>query len=149
MDLYINSIVIFQAIAIVIAIIIGIIATILAIKVWDEYNHFALNLASIVIAVISFVAVVIIMIIFCFNLGGANIQKQQEEVIYKGYVMEAKTLQASLDNTYDIVNTDLYLAAVSYNKEVTEIRAAYNDPRYSMTFSGDVDWSTVPLVSIY
>lgn len=89
---------------------------------------------------------IIMLLIVLLNGCSAYSQRINEPVYYASMIAEGESLTSALNNSQDIVNTDLYLAAVEYNTRLAKIKNAYNNSKYSMSFSGDVDWSTVPLV---
>lgn len=82
-----------------------------------------------------------------FLIGSAS-QRRCEPVTYQEYLMTQKTLQEAINDSEDIINTDLYLRAVDFNKELASIQFAQADSRYSMSFSGEVDWSKIQPINI-
>lgn len=65
---------------------------------------------------------------------------------YEGMQVEYTSIVNALDRTDDIVNTDLYMRAIEYNKKVAEYSVAQNHWNYKYNFDPDVDWSTLPLI---
>ncbi len=70
-------------------------------------------------------------------------QRNNEPVIYQEMVAEGRSLEQALSNSYDIVNTDLYTRAVDWNTKLAKIQAAAENPKYAISFTGKVDWSSV------
>ena len=72
----------------------------------------------------------------------------EEPAIYEQYVERGKVISDSIEVSNDIINTKLYNNAISYNTSLAEIKAKYIDPNFSMNFTGDYDWSTIPYISL-
>ena len=56
-----------------------------------------------------------------------------------------------VSNRYEepaIINTELYKSAISYNTTLAEIKAKYADLRFSMNFTGNYDWNTIPYIDL-
>ena len=74
--------------------------------------------------------------------------RYEEPAIYEQYVERGKVISDSIDVSNDIINTELYNNAISYNTTLAEIKAKYTDPNFSMNFTGNYDWSTIPYLSL-
>ena len=74
--------------------------------------------------------------------------RYEEPAIYEQYVERGKVISDSLEVSNDIINTELYNNAISYNTDLAEIKAKYTDPNFSMNFTGDYDWDTIPYISL-
>ena len=74
--------------------------------------------------------------------------RYEEPAIYELYVERGKVISDSIEVSNDIINTELYNNAISYNTGLAEIKAKYTDPNFSMNFTGDYDWSTIPYISL-
>lgn len=74
--------------------------------------------------------------------------RYEEPAIYELYVERGKVISDSIEVSNDIINTELYNNAISYNTTLAEIKAKYTDPNFSMNFTGDYDWSTIPYISL-
>ena len=74
--------------------------------------------------------------------------RYEEPAIYELYVERGKVISDSIEVSNDIINTELYNNAISYNTGLAEIKAKYTDPRFNMNFTGDYDWSTIPYISL-
>ena len=74
--------------------------------------------------------------------------RYEEPAIYEQYVERGKVISDSIDVSNDIINTELYNNAISYNTTLAEIKAKYIDPNFSMNFTGDYDWSAIPYISL-
>ena len=74
--------------------------------------------------------------------------RYEEPAIYEQYVERGKVISDSIEVSNDIINTELYNNAISYNTDLAEIKAKYTDPNFSMNFTGDYDWSIIPYISL-
>ena len=74
--------------------------------------------------------------------------RYEEPAIYELYVERGKVISDSIEVSNDIINTELYNNAISYNTTLAEIKAKYTDLNFSMNFTGDYDWSTIPYISL-
>lgn len=71
-----------------------------------------------------------------------------EPIVYEQYKVEYATITNILDKSEDVVNSDVYLRANDYNKEITKLKEASINPNYKFNFTGDYDWSALPTVEI-
>lgn len=74
--------------------------------------------------------------------------RYEEPAIYEQYVERGKVISDSINVSNDIINTELYNNAISYNTSLAEIKAKYADPRFSMNFTGNYDWNTIPYIDL-
>lgn len=74
--------------------------------------------------------------------------RYEEPAIYEQYVERGKVISNSIEVSNDIINTELYNNAISYNTSLAEIKAKYTDPNFGMNFTGDYDWSAIPYISL-
>ena len=74
--------------------------------------------------------------------------RYEEPAIYEQYVERGKVISDSIEVSNDIINTELYNNAISYNTTLAEIKAKYTDPNFSMNFTGDYDWDAIPYISL-
>ena len=74
--------------------------------------------------------------------------RYEEPAIYELYVERGKVISDSIEVSNDIINTELYNNAISYNTTLAEIKAKYTDPRFEMNFTGDYDWNTIPYIDL-
>ena len=74
--------------------------------------------------------------------------RYEEPAIYEQYVERGKVISDSIEVSNDIINTELYNNAISYNTTLAEIKAKYADPRFSMNFTGDYDWNAIPYIDL-
>ena len=74
--------------------------------------------------------------------------RYEEPAIYELYVERGKVISDSIEVSNDIINTELYNNAISYNTTLAEIKAKYADPRFEMNFTGDYDWNTIPYIDL-
>ena len=72
----------------------------------------------------------------------------EEPAIYEKYVERGKMITDCIEVSDDIINTELYNNAISYNTTLAEIKAKCTDPNFSMNFTGDYDWDTIPYISL-
>ena len=101
---------------------------------------------------LSFTAgIVFFIMVICFttcDFTTAISNRYEEAAIYEQYVERGKVISDSIEVSNDIINTELYNNAISYNTSLAEIKAKYIDPNFSMNFTGDYDWSTIPYISL-
>ena len=101
---------------------------------------------------VSFISgIVCIVLAACFIIYDASIvvsNRYEEPAIYEQYVERGKVISDSIEVSNDIINTELYNNAISYNTTLAEIKAKYADPRFSMNFTGDCDWNTIPYIDL-
>ena len=101
---------------------------------------------------ISFLSgVVFVVLSSCFIVYDAAIvvsNRYEEPAIYEQYVERGKVISDSIEVSNDIINTELYNNAISYNTTLAEIKAKYTDPNFSMNFTGDYDWGAIPYISL-
>ena len=74
--------------------------------------------------------------------------RYEEPAIYEQYVERGKAISDSIEVSSDIINTELYNNAIFYNTTLAEIKAKCTDPNFSMNFTGDYDWDTIPYISL-
>ena len=74
--------------------------------------------------------------------------RYEEPAIYEQYIERGKVISDSIEVSNDIINTELYNNAISYNTSLAEIKAKYTDPSFGMNFTGNYDWSTIPYLSL-
>lgn len=74
--------------------------------------------------------------------------RYEEPAIYEQYVERGKATADCIEVSDDIINTELYNTAIAYNTNLAEIKAKYTDPNFSMNFTGNYDWSTIPYISL-
>ena len=74
--------------------------------------------------------------------------RYEEPAIYEQYIERGKAISDSIEVSSDIINTELYNNAISYNTSLAEIKAKYTDLNFSMNFTGDYDWNTIPYISL-
>lgn len=101
---------------------------------------------------ISFLSgIVFIVLSSCFIVYDAATvvsNRYEEPAIYEQYVERGKVISDSIEVSNDIINTELYNNAISYNTTLAEIKAKYADPRFSMNFTGNYDWNTIPYIDL-
>ena len=74
--------------------------------------------------------------------------RYEEPAIYEQYVERGKAISDSIEVSSDIINTELYNNAISYNTSLAEIKVKYTDPNFGMNFTRDYDWSAIPYISL-
>ena len=74
--------------------------------------------------------------------------RYEEPAIYEQYIERGKAISDSIEVSSDIINTELYDNAISYNTSLAEIKAKYTDPNFGMNFTGDYDWDAIPYISL-
>lgn len=146
MSIYFNNIFHMQVTALIVSIIIGVVLFAIATWLDDSYRYFAAELTCGIFSALSFIVALCMLIAVGLNGCNSYLQRENEPNIYQATIVEGETLSKALDGTEDVVNTGLYTQAVAYNAELAKIQSAYADPNCSMSFSGKIDWSTVPLI---
>ena len=101
---------------------------------------------------ISFISGIICIILascsIIYDTAAVISNRYEEPAIYELYVERGKVISDSIEVSNDIINTELYNNAISYNTTLAEIKAKYTDPNFSMNFTGDYDWDTIPYISL-
>lgn len=144
MTIFSNSNMIFIGCIIAICIPIFIIGFILYDKF--EFKNEALSFIGAIASAISGLAGVIAIVLGVILFAHSTAQHNMESTIYAEQAEIGCSLQQAVNTSADIVNTDLYLRAVDFNAELASIQEAQKDSCYSMTFSGECDWTTIPFV---
>lgn len=68
---------------------------------------------------------------------------------YNEMIAKHDTLEAILNNSTDIINTDLYKAAIEYNQKVARIAAQLDNPHYSIYYkTATCPWADLPIITI-
>lgn len=112
----------------------------------------SMEMAPMLITVIGFGAA---FFLFCCGIYGiidgtstAIENQHQEPANYSSMILEQKTISQSLAVSDDIVNTGLYQKAIEFNSSLAEMQIKYNDPFYSLNFTGNYDWNDIPFVEV-
>ena len=72
-----------------------------------------------------------------------------ESSTYAERVSEYKTITSILNNSTDVVNSDVYLEAIEYNRTIESTKVMLENPSYSIFASHcDCDWASLPLIEI-
>lgn len=72
-----------------------------------------------------------------------------EPTLYAERVSEYKTITSILNNSTDVVNSDVYLKAIEYNSNIEGTKAMLENPSYSIFASNcDCNWASLPLIEI-
>ena len=72
-----------------------------------------------------------------------------EPTLYAERVSEYNTITSILNNSTDVVNSDVYLKAIEYNSNIESTKAMLENPSYSIFASHcDCDWANLPLIEI-
>lgn len=101
-----------------------------------------------VVGVIGGIIGVVLVVCLGFFIIGFFQQQAREPVYFEKSYQQQQSLQAAINSTEDIVNTDLYLRAVDFNADLARLQAAQSNPNYSISFSGKVDWTTIPFIEV-
>ena len=119
---------------------------------WTPSNFFEYIFEDKIPMGISFLSGVIFIILasyfIVYDTATVVSNRYEEPAIYEQYVERGKAISDSIEVSSDIINTELYNNAISYNTSLAEIKAKYTDPNFSMNFTGDYDWSTIPYISL-
>lgn len=140
MTLYTNTELTMLIIALAISILISTVGSFLIRRNFDDCGTF-------IAAVGTIICIVVLFLLGWFAIG-SKMQRVNEPLTYQSNVELRNSLQQAIDNSEDVVNTDLYLRAVDFNTDLAEIKAAQADPRCTMSFSGKVDWSTIEPIDL-
>ena len=101
---------------------------------------------------ISFISgIVLIVLASCsiiYDTATVVSNRYEEPAIYEQYVERGKVISDSIEVSNDIINTELYNNAISYNTSLAEIKAKYTDSNFDINFTGDYDWSAIPYISL-
>ena len=122
------------------------------ISYWKPSSFFDYIFGDRILTGVSFVSgIVCIILAVCFIIYDASIvvsNRYEEPAIYEQYIEKGKVISDSIEVSDDIINTALYNNAISYNTSLAEIKAKYTDPRFSINFTGDYDWNTIPYIEL-
>ena len=112
---------------------------------WNLDNNLFIGLPC--LAVTLFAALVILMA----GINGATtIVKNQinEPIYYNSMVAKGKTLEQAINVSDDLINTDLYTSAVTYNESLAQIQALSKNPMYVLNFTGNYDWDAIEYIEL-
>lgn len=119
---------------------------------WAPSSFFEYIFEDKIIPGISFISGIIFTILAsCFiiyDTATVISNRYEEPAIYEQYVERGKVISDSIEVSNDIINTELYNNAISYNTSLAEIKAKYTDPNFNMNFTGNYDWDTIPYISL-
>ena len=97
-------------------------------------------------------AIIILSLITCVFLAVSLHQIYRnhviEETTYNEYLTEYDTLNSILKSTTDVVNSEVYLRVNEYNKEVSEFKSQFNNPKWSYNFTGQFNWNELNTIDI-
>ena len=85
---------------------------------------------------------------FTFNTLSVYETRINESSHYESVVMEGETIREALKVSDDIVNTGLYSSAINYNSQLAAIKEKSTNPRYSINFTGDYDWTAIDYIDL-
>ena len=72
-----------------------------------------------------------------------------EPTLYAERVSEYNTITSILNNSTDVVNSDVYLKAIEYNSNIEGTKAMLENPSYYIFASHcNCDWASLPLIEI-
>ncbi len=85
-----------------------------------------------------------------FSINASSIYETRinEGSHYESIVMEGETIREALKVSDDIVNTGLYSSAINYNSQLAAIKEKSANPRYSINFTGDYDWTAIDYIDL-
>ena len=119
---------------------------------WTPSSFFEYIFGDNILMGISFVSgIICILLASCsiiYDTATVVSNRYEEPAIYEQYVERGKVISDSIEVSNDIINTELYNNAISYNTTLAEIKAKYADPRFSMNFTGNYDWNTIPYIDL-
>ena len=83
-----------------------------------------------------------------FNGDSIYHNRINEAEYYTSAVVRAETIDAAIEVSEDIINTELYLDAIEFNKELAEVKSKFNNPHYKMNFTGEYDWNELEYIEL-
>ena len=98
--------------------------------------------------ILSIACIILATCFIVYDAAAVISNRYEEPAIYEQYIERGKVISDSISVSNDIINTELYNNAISYNTNLAEIKAKYADPRFSMNFTGDYDWNTIPYIEL-
>lgn len=102
----------------------------------------------VIIKVIIVIACIITCIFPAVSLHQVYKNHVVEETTYNQYLTEYNTLNDILTSTTDVVNSEVYLRVNEYNKEVSEFKSQFNNPKWSYNFTGQFNWNELNMIDI-
>lgn len=82
----------------------------------------------------------------CFFIYNYHVSPQIELLEYNAMLIQGRTIQEALNNSTDVVNSELYLRAVEFNGLLSKYEDFVNNPFYKpMRWS--MDWQNIPRIT--
>ena len=114
-------------------------------RYFDFDDHIGLMIALVVLVL----GTIVIIGFILGMLGEIKSFEKNEPIYYEMINTQHDTLLAIINNSYDLVNTDIYSQIVEYNVAVTQIQNSYRNPNYSLMFKhSQCAWLDIPLINI-
>lgn len=85
---------------------------------------------------------------FGFNAHSVYETRVNEGSHYESVIMKGETIREALKVSDDIVNTGLYSSAINYNSQLAVIKEKSANPRFSINFTGDYDWTAIDYIDL-
>lgn len=101
-------------------------------------------LSSVLIVVFS----LLLLITVATNGNSIYHNRINEAEYYTSAVVRAETIDAAIEVSEDIINTELYLDAIEFNEELAEVKSKFNNPHYKMNFTGEYDWNELEYIEL-
>jgi hypothetical protein len=90
----------------------------------------------------------LLLLTVAFNGSSIYHNRINEAEYYTTAVVRAETIDAAIEVSEDIINTELYLDAIEFNKELAEVKSKFNNPHYKMNFTGEYDWNELEYIEL-
>ena len=90
-----------------------------------------------------------VIIVLGISVGNIYSNRVNEDVVYAEMANKKQALENVVNETEDIINTDLYNQVVSFNTKLGKMQTYSTHPNYSINFSGNCDWYAIePIVVV-
>lgn len=90
----------------------------------------------------------LLIITVAFNGNSIYHNRINEAEYYTSAVVRAETIDAAIEVSEDIINTELYLDAIEFNEDLAEVKSKFNNPHYKMNFTGEYDWNELEYIEL-
>lgn len=83
-----------------------------------------------------------------FTFASIHTHRLEESINYQETIVKKEALENVMNETEDIINTDLYNQVIGFNTRLAETQAQSIHPNYSINFTGDYDWFEIEPIKI-
>lgn len=98
--------------------------------------------------IISIIIVLSSIVIIGFTLASIHTCRLEENINYQETIIKKEALENVINETEDIINTDLYNQVVGFNTRLAKTQAQSVHPNYSINFTGDYDWFAIEPIKV-